>query len=220
METTIVTLLGDGWDSSISTGYHAGRFPQPAQPDTMSQPEHPAIAATRTWLERAVIGLNLCPFARAPYRKSQVHFAVSDATSEEDLLTALVTEIEALLEHAPEQRDTSLLVLSDGLADFDAFNDFAAAADGLLDALGLEGVLQIATFHPDYQFADSPADAIENYTNRSPYPILHLLREDSVSRAVDAMQDPDEIYRANIERLRALGKAGWRALWDNQNQSS
>ena len=179
----------------------------------MSTAEHPAITATRTWLERAVIGLNLCPFARAPYRQSQVHFAVSDATDEEGLLNALVTEIEALVACSPQQRDTTLLILGAGLADFEAFNNFAAASDGLLDALGLEGVLQVATFHPDYHFADTQPDDIENYTNRAPYPILHLLREDSVSRAVDAMQDPDEIYRANIERLRALGKSGWDALW-------
>ncbi|BES69172.1 DUF1415 domain-containing protein [Marinobacter nanhaiticus D15-8W] len=181
----------------------------------MSNPEHPAATATRKWLERAVIGLNLCPFARAPYRQSQVHLAVSEATDEEGLLNALVTEIEALVARSPQQRDTTLLILGNGLADFAAFNDFAAAAEGLLDALGLEGVLQIATFHPDYRFADTPQDAIENYTNRAPYPILHLLREDSVSRAVDAMQDPDEIYHANIDRLRALGKPGWDALWED-----
>ncbi|WP_148861101.1 DUF1415 domain-containing protein [Marinobacter fonticola] len=179
----------------------------------MPQLEQTAIAATRTWLERAVIGLNLCPFARAPYLRSQVHFAASAAVSEEDLLTDLVVEIEALLDKSPEQRDTTLLILTDGLADFASFNAFVAAADALLDALGLEGVLQIASFHPDYQFADTAPDAIENYTNRSPYPILHLLREDSVSRAVDAMQDPDEIYQANIERLRALGHSGWDRLW-------
>lgn len=179
----------------------------------MSTREHPATTATRHWLERAVIGLNLCPFARAPYRQSQVHFAVSDAVYEEGLLNALVSEIEALVACSPQQRDTTLLILSEGLADFADFNDFAATTEGLLDALGVEGVLQIATFHPDYRFADTPQDAIENYTNRAPYPILHLLREDSVSRAVDAMQDPDEIYHANIERLRALGKSGWDALW-------
>lgn len=183
-----------------------------SQPE-QSQPEHPAIAATRTWLERAVIGLNLCPFARAPYRQSQVHFAVSDAVDEEGLLTDLVSEIEALLDRPPEQRDTTLLILTEGLTDFAAFNDFASASEGLLDALGLEGILQIATFHPDYCFADTPSDAIENYTNRSPYPILHILREDSVSRAVDAMQDPGEIYHANISTLRSLGKTGWDRLW-------
>ncbi|WP_111497169.1 DUF1415 domain-containing protein [Marinobacter bohaiensis] len=172
-----------------------------------------ALAATREWLERAVIGLNLCPFARAPYQRDQVHFAVSDADTDETIAEALLAEIRQL-EALPEaQRETTLLILTRGLADFDDFNDFLALADGLLETLALDGTFQIASFHPDYRFADSAPDAIDNYTNRAPFPVLHILRESSVGEAVDAMQDPDAIYRANIERLRQLGHDGWDRLW-------
>lgn len=179
----------------------------------MSTSEHAVIEATRIWLERAVIGLNLCPFARAPYLKSQVHFAVSDAANNDTLIDDLVDEIQALMAADPAARETSLLILSNGLSDFHEFNDFLAVADALLETLELDGILQIASFHPDYQFADTTPDDIENYTNRSPYPVLHLLRESSITRAVDTMDDTDAIYHANIDTLQRLGLPGWQALW-------
>lgn len=173
-----------------------------------------AIAATRRWLERAVIGLNLCPFARAPYLSAQVHFAASDASDPETIAEALIAELQALARLPEEARETTLLILTDGLTGFDDFADFLGLTDDLLAMLELDGTFQIASFHPDYRFADAAPDAIENFTNRSPYPILHILRESSVSRAVDAMQDPDAIYRANMERLRTLGRTGWDQLWE------
>lgn len=173
----------------------------------------PYIETTRQWLEVAVIGLNLCPFARAPYLGERVHFEVSEARSPEQLLADLITQLEALAEMPEQVRETTLLIHPGTLLAFEDFNDFLAVAEELLAELGLEGVIQIASFHPEYQFADTGPGDIENYSNRSPYPILHLLRESSVSWAVERMTDPDEIYRNNIRRLRSLGRKGWQALW-------
>ena len=167
---------------------------------------------TQTWLERAVIGLNLCPFATAVHAKSLVHFAISHASGEADLLRDLDTELQALVAHDHRLRATTLLVAPGCLQVFLAFNDFMGVAQRLLRKRGLEGIVQLATFHPAYQFADSEADDVTNFTNRSPYPIIHLLREDSIERAVRSMPDPAVIYEANIETLRRLGKDGWAAL--------
>jgi hypothetical protein len=170
------------------------------------------LAATRAWLERAVIGLNLCPFAKAVVAKQQVRYVLSDATTPQALLAELGEELLALRDAPPAEIDTTLLVHPQVLTDFLDYNDFLASADALVEALALDGVLQVASFHPDYQFAGSEPDAIENFTNRSPYPTLHLLREDSVSRAVEAFPDPDAIVERNIETLRALGIDGWRSM--------
>jgi hypothetical protein len=170
------------------------------------------LAATRAWLERAVIGLNLCPFAKAVVAKQQVRYVLSDATTPQALLAQLGEELLALRDAAPAEIDTTLLVHPQVLTDFLDYNDFLASADALVEALALDGVLQVASFHPHYQFAGSEPDAIENFTNRSPYPTLHLLREDSVSRAVEAFPDPDAIVERNIEALRALGIDGWRSM--------
>ncbi len=170
------------------------------------------VAATRLWLERAVIGLNLCPFAKAVLAKQQLRFVLSDASTPDALLSQLGEELLLLRDTPADQVDTTLLIHPHVLADFLDYNDFLDKADALVDALGLDGVLQVASFHPDYQFADSAADAVENFTNRAPFPTLHLLREDSVSRAVDAFPDPDAIVERNIETLRALGVDGWRSL--------
>ena len=172
-----------------------------------------AIAATRRWVEKAVIGLNLCPFAKAVYVKDQVRFAFSDATTPGQLLEQLGEELLLLRDTPAEQVDTTLLVHPQVLQDFLDYNDFLDQVDALVQALGLEGVLQVASFHPDYQFADSGPDDIENYSNRAPYPTLQLLREDSVSRAVDAYPDPDSIIERNYATLRELGHAGWKALF-------
>jgi len=179
---------------------------------TDALPASDPVADTRRWLERAVIGLNLCPFAKAVVAKQQVRYVLSDATTPEALLAQLGEELLLLRDTPAEQIDTTLLVHPDVLGDFLDYNDFLEQADALVEALELDGVLQVASFHPDYQFAGSEPDAVENFTNRSPYPTLHLLREDNVSRAVDAYPDPDAIIERNVATLRALGADGWRKL--------
>jgi len=172
------------------------------------------VAITRRWLERAVIGLNLCPFAKAVVAKEQVRFVLSDATTPEALLAELGEELLRLRDTPAEQLDTTLLIHPQVLGDFLDYNDFLDDADALVEALALDGVLQVASFHPDYQFAGSAPDDVENFTNRAPYPILHLLREDSVARAVAAFPDPDAIVERNIETLRGIGVDGWKKLLD------
>jgi hypothetical protein len=171
-----------------------------------------AIATTRHWIERAVIGLNLCPFARAPYVQDRVRIRVSRATDPEGLVEDLRAELEWLRDADATEYETSLLVHPFVLVDFADYNDFLDVADALLEEMDLGGEIQVASFHPEYQFADTDADAIENATNRSPFPTLHLLRESSIDRAVDSGIDTDAIYERNIETLRKLGADGWRAL--------
>ncbi|MFE8070992.1 DUF1415 domain-containing protein [Marinobacteraceae bacterium S3BR75-40.1] len=180
---------------------------QTQQPDAV-------IEATRQWLERAVIGLNLCPFARVPYRREQIRYHVSAAQSLDDLLDELVSELLHLARTEADSLETTLLIHPQVLTDFEDFVAFLERADEVIDALELRGVLQVASFHPQYQFADSDAEAIENYTNRAPFPLLHLLREASIERAVATHPDPDSIYQRNIETLRQLGRAGWDRLWE------
>ena len=171
-------------------------------------------ARVRRWLERAVIGLNLCPFAKAVYVKRQVRIVVSDATTPRDLLEQLGEELALLRDTPADEVDTTLLVHPLVLADFLAYNAFLDDADALVQALDLEGELQVASFHPDYQFAGTAPDEVDNLTNRAPYPILHLLREASVERAVAAYPDPDAIIGRNIATVRALGLDGWKRLLD------
>lgn len=170
------------------------------------------IADTQRWLERAVIGLNLCPFAKSVHVKGQVHYVVSPATSPPELLEQLRRELAALHAADPERRDTTLLIAPYCLQEFLDFNDFLAEADAVLEALGLEGELQIASFHPQFQFAGTDADDITNYTNRAPYPTLHLLREASIDRAVEAFPEAETIYEKNMQTLKQLGHAGWAEL--------
>ncbi|MGE8280155.1 MAG: DUF1415 domain-containing protein [Stenotrophomonas sp.] len=167
------------------------------------------IAVTRNWLEKAVIGLNLCPFAKAVYVKQQVRFVLSDATTPEALLEQLAEELVLLRETPAEQIDTTLIIHPDVLTDFLDYNDFLDNADAAVEALDLQGILQVASFHPQYQFAGAAPDDVSNYTNRAPYPTLHLLREDSVERAVSAFPDPDVIVERNIKTLDQLGVEGW-----------
>lgn len=169
-------------------------------------------ADTLRWLERAVIGLNLCPFAKSVHVKKQVHLHISAATEQDEMLQVLADELRALVAADPVQRDTTLLIYPDALADFLDFNDFIGLADDLLAELDLEGVLQIASLHPCYQFAGTTADDITNYTNRSPYPTLHLLREDSIDRAVAAFPEAELIYERNMQVMEQLGLEGWQAL--------
>lgn len=168
---------------------------------------------TRRWLQRAVIGLNLCPFAKAVTAKDQVRFVATDAASEPELLAALGAELALLRDTPPAIVDTTLLIHPQVLTDFYDYNDFLDAADALVAEMDLEGVLQIASFHPQYRFAGSGENDVENCSNRSPYPILHLLREDSVSRAVAAYPDADAIIERNMRTLRRLGHDGWRRLF-------
>jgi len=182
--------------------------------------EAAVLRATRRWLERAVIGLNLCPFARAVYSRGQVRLVVSGAQSADALLVALECELLALLSADPRQTDTTLLIHPCAMREFLDFHFFLQEADAALRRLALAGTIQIAGFHPDFEFAGSEPGDIENCSNRSPYPILHLLREDSVSRAVKAFPDASDIYERNRQALRRLGHEGWRKLWSDDPSDS
>ncbi len=167
---------------------------------------------TRRWLEKAVIGLNLCPFAAPVYRRDRIRFCVSGERSAAGLLEQFRAECLFLSEADPLQCETTLLIHPWVLGDFIEYNEFLAVCESAIVELDLEGELQVASFHPRYQFAGTLPDDIENYTNRAPYPTLHLLREASVERAVAAVADPEDIYRQNILTLRRLGASGWAKL--------
>jgi hypothetical protein len=178
-----------------------------------TDPDEEVVAATRIWLERAVIGLNLCPFAKSVHVKNQIRYAVSAARTPEDLLADLVAELRLLHASDPAEIDTTLLVHPRVLGDFLDYNDFLELADAAVAGEGLEGEIQVASFHPQYQFAGTLAEDMENCSNRSPHPMLHLLREASIERAVAAFPDAGTIFEKNIETLRRLGHEGWRRLW-------
>jgi uncharacterized protein len=184
---------------------------------THSGAHQDVINAVSTWLERAVIGLNLCPFAKAVHSRGQIRYAVSEATEPEQLIQDLTEELRHLHDCDPAVTDTTLLIHPWILQDFAEYNEFLGIAELILSSMGLEGDIQIASFHPDYQFADIHRDDITNFTNRSPYPILHLLREDSLSKAVAAYPDTDNIYKRNISTLEKLGRTGWDVLF-NKNE--
>ena len=170
------------------------------------------IEATQHWLERAVIGLNLCPFAKAVHGKQQIRWVHSVARDADALLVELVHELQTLAAADPDLIDTTVLVHPHALADFFAFNDFLAVADAALEQMGLEGEIQIASLHPQYQFEGSAPGDIENFSNRSPHPTLHLLREASIEHALAALPDAAAIYERNIETLKRLGHSGWARL--------
>jgi len=170
------------------------------------------LAATRRWVEQAVIGLNLCPFAKAVHVKEQVRYVVSPASTPEALLEQLMDELQLLSDTPADQIDTTLLIHPFVLTDFLDYNEFLDVADAAIEDMSLEGELQVASFHPDYQFADTDINDIENFTNRSPYPILQLLREESIERAVEAFPDAEEIFEKNIATMEKLGHDGWDAL--------
>jgi len=181
----------------------------------MHQPadtERIAIEDTQLWLTRAVVGLNLCPFAKAVMTKGQVRYVVTELTEPEQVLKLLQSEMQTLVDAEPDTLDTTLLIAPYLLPDFLDFNEFLYDCEAVLLGMDLEGVLQIADFHPGYQFAGTSRDDVENLTNQSPYPTLHLLREDSVSRAVAAFPDAALIYERNTALLREMGVAGWQAL--------
>jgi uncharacterized protein len=170
------------------------------------------IAHTQAWFEKAVIGLNLCPFAKAVHQKGQIRWVLADATTPQALLELLAFEMAHLHATPAHTTDTTVVVHPQVLQDFADYNDFLDEADAALLAMELDGVLQVASFHPQYQFADADAGDVSNCTNRSPYPTLHLLRESSVERAVKAFPDADSIVENNIQTLEQLGMAGWLAL--------
>jgi hypothetical protein len=170
------------------------------------------VAETRAWVRRAVIGLNLCPFARGVDIKNQIRYVVVDVTDPEGLLTVLCEELQHLADADPAEIDTTLLIHPQVMQDFEDFNDFLEFADAAVEELQLEGVLQVASFHPQFQFADTDPDDITNATNRSPYPTLHLLREDSVDRAVAAFPAAEAIFENNMRTLEKLGLEGWTEL--------
>lgn len=187
-------------------------------PQDIPDPDELVVARTRAWLRRAVVGLNLCPFARAVDAKGQIRYVVSEATDAETLLAALCDELRLLADADPTAIDTTLLIHPRALADFADFNDFLEIADAAVAELGLEGFLQVASFHPDFQFADTAPDDVTNATNRAPYPTLHLLREASVDRAVDAFPEAETIFERNMATMERLGPAGWaelRAAWED-----
>lgn len=174
------------------------------------------IDATRHWLEAAVIGLNLCPFAKSVHIKKQIRYVVSNARDVESLYRDLVDELHLLKSTAPEELDTTLLIHPWVLSDFIDYNDFLDVAEATVEEEGLDGEIQIASFHPDYEFADAPPEDIGNFTNRSPFPMLHLLREASIERAVAAFPDASMIFEKNIETMQRLGAEGWDRLHEEE----
>ena len=180
---------------------------------TSTPQEDDVLAATKAWLEKAVIGLNLCPFAKSVHVKDQIRYVVSEASTPQELLEELVQELQLLAEIDINEVETTLLIHPRVLQDFDDYNAFLDIADEALTQLDLDGVLQVASFHPDYQFEGTEADDISNYTNRSPFPTLHLIREESIDRAVAAYPDAESIYERNIELLQRMGHDGWKKLF-------
>ena len=209
--------------SFIRSGQRTGQENAEIDAPIMSQPSAPppqdidtakqVLAATMKWIEKAVIGLGLCPFAAVPYRNHRVRYCVSEQRSSAGLRAELARELQALQHADPMQCETTLLIHPQVLSDFRDQNDFLDECDATLTELGLDGELQIASFHPSYQFAGTHPTDIENHTNRSPYPILHLLREASIAHAVASFPQIDAIGTRNIETLRRLGHEGWLQLW-------
>ncbi len=173
--------------------------------------QSPELIATQRWLERAVIGLNLCPFAKAVHTRGKIRTVLSSAADEHSLMLELIAELKHLAQVSAEQVDTTLIVIPHLFADFADFNDFLGDAEDELWVQGFDGQFQLASFHPRYQFADTQVDDAQNNTNRAPYPTLHILREASVDLAVDAM-DTEVIYQTNIQTMQALGNEGYARL--------
>lgn len=171
----------------------------------------------RRWLEKAVIGLNLCPFAKSVYVKDQVRIAICQAQDRHALTAQLYEELQLLTSTPAQQTDTTLLVVPCLFEQFSDFNDYLDIAEAVLDELELVGEIQLASFHPFYQFANTEPDDLSNYTNRAPYPILHLLREDSLDRAAEQYPDASVIFQRNVAVVQELGVDGWhRLLQDDQ----
>lgn len=172
---------------------------------------HPAmqteqvIAVTRRWLQQVVVGLQLCPFASQPLQQDSIRYQVCDASDENAIYAALLTEFIDFLQLPAEQAETALFIVPQGLEQFEDYLDLLHAAEAGIDAVGLSGTLQLASFHPDYRFAGSRADDAANYSNRSPWPMFHLLRESLLEQALADYPQPEKIPERNIRRLRKLG---------------
>ncbi len=169
-------------------------------------------AICQQWLERAVIGLNLCPFARRPYQLHRLRFSISRARHTDAFLDLLENELHLLLQTPATEIETTLVIEPKLFADFEVFLDVVALAEQVLEDIDATGTIQIAPFHPNFQFADEPPEDITNYTNRSPYPILHLIRESSIDQAVAAFPDAGSIFERNKTLLRTMGTEGWSSL--------
>jgi uncharacterized protein len=197
---------------STSMSMNTDRSGPAGQPANPHADDAEIVAATERWLERAVIGLNLCPFAKAVHVKKQIRYVVSPATTPEALLEQLMEELQTLSDTDPAEVDTTLLIHPFVLTDFLDYNEFLDVADAAVELHVFDGELQVASFHPQYQFADTDINDIGNYTHRAPYPILHLLREESIDRAVEAFPEAAEIFEKNMETMEKLGHEGWDAL--------
>ncbi len=171
------------------------------------------IADVETWLDDVVIGLNLCPFAAIPRKNNQVRFTVSEALTEEVLLADLHAELTFMSQTPAKEVETSLLIVPDMLAKFEDYNQFLDLVDELLEAFEWDGIFQIASFHPNYCFAETAPNAAENFTNRSPHPILHIIREESLEKALEKMVSPDEIYKRNIQTMNDLSSEQLKRLF-------
>ncbi|MEL6223510.1 MAG: DUF1415 domain-containing protein [Cyanobacteria bacterium J06626_14] len=181
--------------------------------NNLSRDRQAITMAIQQWLEQVVIGLNLCPFAASPYRNQQITIQVSMAHTEEALLNDLIAELRLLDQLSPEQLETTLLVTPFLLSDFEDYNEFLGQVDELLVQFGWEGQYQVASFHPHYRFAGTQSDDIENLTNRAPYPILHILREASISRALTSYTNPEAIPETNIQTVTQLNEQDVKRLF-------
>lgn len=182
--------------------------------DNRSQNDANILQTVEKWLKDVVIGLNLCPFAKHPFDNQQVHFAVSKATSKTELLEDLATESSALINLPPSARETTVLIVPKVLGKFEDYNDFLDYAEGLIERMGWADDLQIASFHPDYQFAQTEPEDAENLTNRAPYPILHLIRQASIEKVLEHYpHDPETIFENNIACVQNLTEAQKRELF-------
>jgi hypothetical protein len=168
------------------------------------------IASVRHWVESFVVGLNLCPFAGRELRQERIRFVVTSSTTEAELLASLQAELERL--DTDPAIETTLLIHPRVLQGFDDYNQFLETADDLLSAMEVDGIYQIASFHPHYQFAGTAVADVENYTNRSPYPLLHLLREQSLEQSIASYLDTEQIPLRNIELMKRLGIARLKQL--------
>jgi hypothetical protein len=188
-------------------------------PEADTLTEKQIIAYTSAWVEQVVIGLNLCPFAKPVHTKGQIDYFLSHARDETTLAADLRLAMQRLIASTPDSMDTCLLIHPWVLSDFFDYNNFLNIADEILDELELIGVLQIASFHPHYQFAGTTEDDVTNCTNRSPFPMLHLLREESLDKATAALPDANVIVDRNLNTMITLGHEGWNRLQSQLKQS-
>ena len=175
------------------------------------QSEDQALAATRCWVREMVVGLNLCPFAASPMKGDRIRYVLTQAETAEGIYRDLLSEMETLIGLPLSEVETSIFVVPKGLEDFDDYLDLLEVAEGVIPEAGLEGVLQLASFHPDYCFEGSDGDDPANYTNRSPYPMFHLIREEPLAQALETYPDPEAIPERNMALLRSMGLEAVRA---------